>query len=497
METPNISSSSFLWYFIRFLVLVCLILCSLETCFTLEESDVKSHLGLEYSHTVQVKSLLPATTCSPSTQGHDKKASVLKVVHKHGPCSHFNQSHKENAPTHTQILGQDQARVNSIHSRRNPKKAIDRRGQRQRDSTTVPALSGSTVGAGDYIVTVGLGTPKKQLSLTFDTGSDLTWTQCRPCIRPCYKQVDPIFDPSVSSSYANVSCNSVVCSQLKSGTGYAPACATSTCVYTTAYGDGSISVGFFAKETITLTSTDVFDGFLFGCGKINQGLFRGSAGLLGLGRDSISFVEQTAAKYGRFFSYCLPSTSSSTGFLSFGREKRGRASKGVKFTRLATLPQKEYSSLYGINLVGITVGGRKLPISISVFKTSGTIIDSGTVITRLPPQAYSALRAAFQQGMKSYPRAPAISILDTCYDFSSYETVNIPKIAISFKGGLTLDLDGTGIIYPVTASQACLAFAANKNDSDIAVFGNVQQLKLEVVYDVDKGKLGFASGGCL
>lgn len=69
METPNISSSSFLWYFIRFLVLVCLILCSLETCFTLEESDVKSHLGLEYSHTVQVKSLLPATTCSPSTEG--------------------------------------------------------------------------------------------------------------------------------------------------------------------------------------------------------------------------------------------------------------------------------------------------------------------------------------------------------------------------------------------------------------------------------------------
>ncbi|XP_021810069.1 aspartyl protease family protein At5g10770-like [Prunus avium] len=485
METPNISSSSFLWYFIRFFVLVCLILCSLETCFTLEES-----------HTVQVKSLLPATTCSPgSTEGHDKKASVLKVVHKHGPCSHFNQLHKENAPTHTQILEQDQARVNSIHSRRNPKKAIDRRGQRQWDSTTVPAMSGSTVGAGNYIVTVGLGTPKKQLSLTFDTGSHLTWTQCRPCVRPCYKQVDPIFDPSVSSSYANVSCNSTVCSQLISATLYKPGCvkSTSTCVYATAYGDGSISVGFLAKETITLTSTDVFDGFLFGCGHINQGLFRGYAGLLGLGRDSISFVEQTAAKYGRFFSYCLPSTSSSTGFLSFGR----RASKGVKFTPLATLPQKEYSSLYGINLVGITVGGRKLPISTSVFKTSGTIIDSGTVITRLPPQAYSALRDVFRHGMKGYPTAPAISILDTCYDFSSYETVNIPTIGISFEGGLTLDLDGTGIIYAVTASQACLAFAANKNDSDIAIFGNVQQQKLEVVHDVARGKLGFAPGGCL
>ncbi|PQM34914.1 aspartyl protease family protein [Prunus yedoensis var. nudiflora] len=99
--------------------------------------------------------------------------------------------------------------------------------------------------------------------------------------------------------------------------------------------------------------------------------------------------------------------------------------------------------------------------------------------------------------MKGYPTAPAISILDTCYDFSSYETVNIPTIGISFKGGLTLDLDGTGIIYAVAASQACLAFTANKNDSDIAVFGNVQQQKLEVVYDVARGKLGFAPGGCL
>lgn len=87
------------------------------------------------------------------------------------------------------------------------------------DATTVPAKDGSVVGTGNYIVTVGLGTPQKQLSLIFDTGSDITWTQCQPCARSCYKQKEQIFDPSQSTSYTNISCSSPVCSSLTSATG--------------------------------------------------------------------------------------------------------------------------------------------------------------------------------------------------------------------------------------------------------------------------------------
>jgi hypothetical protein len=87
------------------------------------------------------------------------------------------------------------------------------------DSTTIPAKDGSTVGSGNYIVTVGLGTPKKDLSLIFDTGSDITWTQCQPCARSCYKQKEQIFDPSQSTSYTNISCSSSICNSLTSATG--------------------------------------------------------------------------------------------------------------------------------------------------------------------------------------------------------------------------------------------------------------------------------------
>ncbi|CAB4296505.1 unnamed protein product [Prunus armeniaca] len=179
--------------------------------------------------------------------------------------------------------------------------------------------------------------------------------------------------------------------------------------------------------------------FLFGCGLDNEGLFSGSAGLLGLGRSSISLVEQSANKYNRFFSYCLPSTSSSTGHLTFGD---GGSPNGVKFTKLITSSQSESAaSLYGLDLAGINVGGSQLSIAPSVFPSSGTIIDSGTVIKRLPATAYAVLRGAFQEAMKNYTLTMGDSLLDTCYDFSCLDTVSYSKIAFVFGDGLTVDLD--------------------------------------------------------
>jgi hypothetical protein len=272
--------------------------------------------------------------------------------------------------------------------------------------------------------------------------------------------------------------------------GITPGCSSSTCVYGIQYGDQSFSLGFFGKEKLTLTPTDVFNDFLFGCGQNNQGLFGGAAGLLGLARDPLSFVQQTAPKYGGFFSYCLPSSSSSTGHLTFG----GGASNAVKFTPLSKV--SDGTSFYGLDTTGISVGGSSLAISASVFSASGTIIDSGTVITRLPPAAYSALKTAFREAMKAYPLTDPLSILDTCYDFSKYDNVTFPKLAFSFSGGLNVVLDGTGVFYAQKTSQVCLAFAANGDASDVAIFGNVQQKRLEVVYDVAGRRVGFGPASC-
>ncbi|KAK3420785.1 hypothetical protein EUGRSUZ_G01565, partial [Eucalyptus grandis] len=406
------------------------------------------------------------------------RKSTLKLVHKHGLCSPFDRDH--NPLNLSEILLRDQSRVKWIQSQSSNSSS----GQKATAAASLPVKSDITVG--DYIVTIGLGTPKKDLTLLFDTGSSVTWTQCKPCVGSCYTQSDPIFNPSQSSSYANISCASTFCSLAGSG------CFGSTCKYSITYADNSSSVGFFATEKLTISPTEVIDNFEFGCGENNSGIFGTAAGLIGLSDNNISFVEQTAAKYGKYFSYCLPSSTSSTGYLTFGKE--GRAPSSVSFTPLSKVQQD--SEFYGISIVGISVNGIPLSIPSTVFSSAGAIIDSGTTITQLPPTVYSALRTVFRKAMANYTTAPADSTVDTCYDFSKERTVTVPSITFLFAGGVNIDLDRSGILLMVTASQVCLAFTANDADSDLIIYGNVQQRTFEVVYDVAGRKLGFAPNSC-
>lgn len=142
--------------------------------------------------------------------------------------------------------------------------------------------------------------------------------------------------------------------------------------------------------------------------------------------------------------------------------------------------------------------GEKLSIPSSIFSNAPSIIDSGTVISRLPPTMYSALKTAFHQQMTKYPTAPAIAILDTCYDLSKYSSIpiQIPRVGFQFAGSAYVDLHPNGILYVVSSSQVCLAFAPNSDDTDILIYGNTQQRTVEVVYDVATLKLGFGENGC-
>ncbi|KAJ4840725.1 hypothetical protein Tsubulata_038486 [Turnera subulata] len=409
-----------------------------------------------YSHTFTAKSLLSSNVCNKSTES---RKGTLEVVHKYGPCNGEQNGAKAtiDAPSLIEVLRQDQSRVDSIHARL----STDSRVYKELQDSSIPLQSGVVVGAGDYVVTVGLGTPKKDFTLIFDTGSGITWVQCEPCVK------EPKFDPSKSTSYKNVSCSSPSCS-LISKEGGARGCSSSSCLYQVQYGDSSYSVGFFASETLTISTSDVFKNFLFGCGQKNAGLFGQSSGLIGLARSSLSVASQTANKYRKFFSYCVPSSSSYTGYLKFG----GAVSKTVKFTPLSK--QLQDTPFYGLDIIGITVGGKKLAVDESDFAEGGTLIDSGTVISRLPSTAYSELSSAFQEGMKDYTLTDGYSIFDTCYDFSGLDTVVIPKISLFFQDGVELEV--------------CLAFAGNEDDGDVAIIGNLQQRTYQVVHDGIRGR---------
>jgi hypothetical protein len=193
---------------------------------------------------------------------------------------------------------------------------------------------------------------------------------------------------------------------------------------------------------------------------------------------------QTAATYGKAFSYCLPPTTSSSGFLTLG------ASTSSGFATTGMLRSQQARTFYGALLQGISVGGKQVGVAPSVF-SAGSVMDSGTIITRLPPTAYKAFSSAFKEGMKQYQPATARSILDTCFDFSGQDNFTIPSVSLVFDGGAVVDLDANGIIY-----GSCLAFTATDDDGTTGIIGNVQQRTLEVLYDVGKSVLGFRANAC-
>ncbi|CAA7040899.1 unnamed protein product [Microthlaspi erraticum] len=131
-----------------------------------------------YSHTIQLTSLFASTSsCLRSSQVSNTKSS-LHVLHRHGACSRLGSDKAESHPDHDDIFRHDEARVVSIQSKLS-KDFIDP--IKPSLSTDLPANLGSPFGSDNYIVRIGIGTPKQDLSLIFDTGSDLTWIQCRPC----------------------------------------------------------------------------------------------------------------------------------------------------------------------------------------------------------------------------------------------------------------------------------------------------------------------------
>ncbi|KAK6230790.1 hypothetical protein QUC31_002308 [Theobroma cacao] len=459
------------------------LVCSSKRSYALEgktTSTVESK-DILHTHVLRTSSLLPSTVCKSLSKVINVKSS-LAIVNKHGPCSQLNQD-KPNAPSHSEILRQDQARADSIHSMLSLSST---------EKTSLQDKPGISIGTGKYQVTMGFGSPKTELSLVFDTASQLTWTQCQPCSGYCYDQKEPIFDPSKSSSYTNIQCSSGTCKQISSE-GMREGCSSSSsCVYGVTYSNTTFSVGFMAKETLTITSSDVFQEFLFGCGQRNRFPNGGSAaGVLGLGRGWFSLVSQTANKYHKVFSYCLPPSDRSTGYLRFGDKN---LPSSVQFTPMSSSFQGTH--YYGLDIVDIGVGGQRLSIDRSVFTTSGTVIDSASLITRLPPAAYSRVRRAFEVRMTKYPRAPAFESLGTCFDFSGNTSVVMPTISLYFDGGLEMPIDARGILYVNKISQACLAFAKNGDDSDVMILGNFQQKGYEVVYDDANGRVGFAPGRC-
>lgn len=356
------------------------------------------------------------------------------------------------------------------------------------DDLQGPIVSGTSQGSGEYFSRVGVGRPAKPLFLVVDTGSDVTWIQCEPCAE-CYQQTGDIFNPSLSSTYSPLTCESESCRALD-----VSACRNSSCLYQVSYGDGSYTLGDFATETISFSDSSPVSGVAIGCGHDNEGLFVGAAGLLGLGGGSLSFPSQISA---RAFSYCLVDRdSSATSTLQFGPS----AAPDAGAVTAPLLQNHQMDTFYYVSMTGISVGGELLSIPPSSFAmdetgAGGVIVDSGTAVTRLQTDAYTALRDAFTKHTGDLPATSGVALFDTCYDLSSKTTVQVPTVSFHFPGGSELKLPAKNYLIPVdSAGTFCLAFASTT--APLSIIGNVQQQGTRVSFDLENSLVGFSSNKC-
>jgi hypothetical protein len=174
------------------------------------------------------------------------------------------------------------------------------------------------------------------------------------------------------------------------------------------------------------------------------------------------------------------------GFLSLGGPSRA----SLAFVRTPLIRNPRAPTFYIVRLQAITVAGQRINVPPSVF-SAGSVVDSSTIVTQLPPTAYRALRTAFRNAMRMYPRTTPTRNLDTCYDFLRFPRVTVPTVSLIFDRGATVQLDPTSIMI-----DGCLAFTASPSDRAVGFIGNVQQQTYEVLYDVGGGSVGFRRYAC-
>ncbi|MCD7465571.1 hypothetical protein HAX54_001572 [Datura stramonium] len=364
---------------------------------------------------------------------------------------------------------------------------------------------------GEYLMNISIGTPPRETIVIADTGSDLTWIQCKPCTQ-CFKQIAPLFDSQKSSTYKTVGCHSEACEMVRN-----KYCVRKdVCEYQVRYGDGSHSIGDIAFETFTFESTTSntknvdsisIPNVVFGCGHDNAGTFENqSTGIVGLGGSKISIIRQLDKQVQGRFSYCLtpvdlsPSSSppNATSKIHFGRKAVVSGPDVITTPIIPTDPD----IFYFLNLESISVGEKKLEFkSNSQLNSSATggspanmIIDSGTTLTYLPSQPYEKLESVLVESIKGKRKYDPRGEFGLCYE-SKTSVLDAPNIVFHFKDG-DVELLPMNTFSEIEEGLTCLTIVDGGPRAKVGVYGNLAQMNFLIGYDLVNHKLSFLPTDC-
>ncbi|XP_037441100.1 aspartyl protease AED1-like [Triticum dicoccoides] len=351
-----------------------------------------------------------------------------------------------------------------------------------------------------FLMAIGLGTPAIMNLVTIDTGSTLSWVQCRPCPINCHDQAEEsgrIFDPLQSSTYQSVGCSTEDCGYVHETLGI-PFCCNEeqdSCLYSLRYASEEYTAGSLVKDKLTLGNNFSIDDFMFGCSGDDR-YNAADAGIIGFGGETYSFFRQVVRHTNyTTFSHCFPGNHRNGGFLSIGPYDR---------YNLQFIPLVEYGShgdnpAYAIQQLDMMVDGIRLEVDPSIYATRMTILDSGTIDTFILSPVFRVFDKAITAAMlaKGYAREAA-GRNKICFTSTS-DSVNwrdMPTVEMKFVRSI-LKLPSENVFYRVSADKICSTFRPDVAGlTGVPILGNRATRSFRVVYDIQDSKFGFQAGAC-
>ncbi|KAF8109461.1 hypothetical protein N665_0095s0034 [Sinapis alba] len=397
------------------------------------------------------------------------------------------------------IIGEDQRR----HS------LISQKIQTTKSGARMSLGSGFDFGAAQYFSELMVGTPAKKFRVVVDTGSELTWVNCRFRGKAKEKvEKREVFIAEESSSFRKVGCMTKTCKVDLMNLFSLAVCPNpeTPCAYDYRYADGSTAQGVFATDTFTVGLTNdsaaTIPGLLIGCSSSTTGdSFREAEGVLGLAFSDYSFTSKATNIFGGKFSYCLVDHTSHkniSNYLIFGSTPSSTTKAPTK--RTARLDLNLLPPFYAINIIGISLGSTILnipPLVWDVKKGGGTILDSGTSLTFLADAAYKAVVSGLQRYLVGVKRVKPQGLpIEYCYDTSKFDDRKLPQLSFHFKGGARFAPYRKSYLIEAAPGVRCLGFVSAGAQAT-NVIGNIMQQNHLWEFDLAASTLSFSPSTCL
>ncbi|CAN1185905.1 Probable aspartyl protease At4g16563 [Linum perenne] len=269
------------------------------------------------------------------------------------------------------------------------------------------------------------------------------------------------------------------------------------------------------------------ENFTFGCAHT---ALAEPVGVAGFGRGILSLPAQLVAGSPRLanqFSYCLVSHSFDSDQVRhpsplilgrFDEEDEKRVGGDMtRYVYTSFLENPKHPYFYSVGLVGISVGKRYIQAPnllkrIDHEGTGGLVVDSGTTYTMLPAEFYNAVVTEFGNRVgRFHKRAHRVEGrigLSPCYYYDA--VARVPGMVLHFAGnGSSVAMPRENYFHQFLDGRdggkkrkvGCLTLMNGGDEAELrggpgGTLGNYQQQGFEVVYDLEKGRVGFGRREC-